>query len=705
VSGEGEPSDPEKGGVGICVSGGGLRAASFGLGALQALQDRRGLLRGPNAARYLSAVSGGSYIAGAYTLVNCGAEIELHDGAKGVDPTVDAPPFAPDSPEGEHLRRHCRYMAEEGALGFTITFLVLILLNLAAIVSLVVFTGVYLGDLSGLATAVLPTAIASPDGVALLQWGIAVASIGYLWFLLGRDHSLSGVAKPLAWLLAGLSGVVAVLGAGALVARMEAIAPLASPDWARDHWLEIGLAVAGVIAFVALTALLGVWFKHVALLPRLRRFGLALLTRWLIIAIGILLVSWVAVAAFKVFSDPTPVPWQVGVCLLALAGPLGASKVVDRASPHLAYRDRLNRCFSVVRDEHGRVHAPADPRAIKLTDLSPPQPGSENSFPELLICAAVNVSDVGATPAGSNVLSCVFDCSSMEVPEVADASFAMANLERLRRPTRLWPEWGPAVNLASAVAMTGAAVSPAMGKRTIVDMRALFTVLDIRLGVWLPNPLNQDVREGLPEEAKEEKRVTVGVGALLRELFGFHSEGAQQIYVTDGGHYDNLGLVELLRRECEEIWCIDASGDKPGRATALAEALLTASGELGAHVDIDLRAFERVPDSPLRAPVLKSNHVSGTVRYANGTQGKLHVVKLGITARTPSTLREYRRIDRRFPHHSTLNQIYRAERFDAYRELGWSSTQEALTAQPVSAQGLIAAPPPASDGRAPAQAS
>jgi predicted acylesterase/phospholipase RssA len=55
-------------GDGICLSGGGVRAAAFSLGVLQTLQSRRSLLYGPRSATYLSAVSGGSYIAASYVL-------------------------------------------------------------------------------------------------------------------------------------------------------------------------------------------------------------------------------------------------------------------------------------------------------------------------------------------------------------------------------------------------------------------------------------------------------------------------------------------------------------------------------------------------------------------------------------------------------------------------------------------------------------
>jgi hypothetical protein len=683
-----------------------LRAASFGLGALQALQQRLGLLRGERAARYLSAVSGGSYIAGAYTLANRGDSVSLEGGGKGAAPTPEQPPFAPDSPEAEHLRRHCRYMAEEGALGFTLGFLVLIVFNLCAVIAVVAFAGVYLGDGGAFTSLFLPNSIGAPDGTAWMQWALVAAGFATIFYL-GRDKGVPKERSDTRPLLGMATGLLLALATAPIMARLDSVPVLSEPAWVSEHARGILVVLGGVLGFVALTALLGAWLKHVALLPRLRRFGISLLTRWLILVVGALLVSWVATATYRLFTHPEldPPAWKFGLVLLAFAGPLFASKIIDRGSPHFVYRDRLNRCFSIVRDRDGGARPPRDPRAIKLTDLMPPPPGCPDSYPELLICAAVNVSDVGATPAGSNVLSCVFCGGGMEVPEVRDARVEMKDLELLRRPTRFGPGWGPAVNLASAVAMTGAAISPAMGKRTVADLRALFAVFDVRLGVWLPNLINEDIRAELPKRAEKRTKVKVGVRALIREIFGWHSERAKQIYVTDGGHYDNLGLIELLRARCEEVWCIDASGDKPGHATALSEAVLTASGELGVHIEIDLDRFARLESSPLRAPVLKNTHANGWIHYPDGAIGRLHVVKLGITERTPSVLREYRRSDRRFPHHSTINQIYRAERFDAYRDLGWASTQEALESEGYPDPALsVPVPAPTSDGKDPVPA-
>ena len=93
-----EPADPRR--RGVCCSGGGVRSAAFNLGALQALQDKDELQK----TEYLSAVSGGSYIASAFCMVaktreQAGLDPALFSRQKGL-------PFAPGTPEEQYLRNH-----------------------------------------------------------------------------------------------------------------------------------------------------------------------------------------------------------------------------------------------------------------------------------------------------------------------------------------------------------------------------------------------------------------------------------------------------------------------------------------------------------------------------------------------------------------------------------------------------------------------
>ena len=66
--------------------------------------------------------------------------------------------------------------------------------------------------------------------------------------------------------------------------------------------------------------------------------------------------------------------------------------------------------------------------------------------------------------------------------------------------------------------------------------------------------------------------------------------------MTDGGHYDNLGLVEVLRHRCRVVFCIDASGDTPPVTGALADAITLAHEELGIEIKLNDQ-FALVPGS------------------------------------------------------------------------------------------------------------
>ena len=99
------PGSPPHG-AGICLSGGGLRAAYFGLGAIQQLQLERELLFGQRSADYLSVVSGGSYIASTFVL-------NAEHLAEGESQSPE-PPLAPGTPEEAHVLQGGRYLIEDG---------------------------------------------------------------------------------------------------------------------------------------------------------------------------------------------------------------------------------------------------------------------------------------------------------------------------------------------------------------------------------------------------------------------------------------------------------------------------------------------------------------------------------------------------------------------------------------------------------------
>jgi hypothetical protein len=212
-------------------------------------------------------------------------------------------------------------------------------------------------------------------------------------------------------------------------------------------------------------------------------------------------------------------------------------------------------------------------------------------------------------------------------------------------------------------------------------------LLDLRLGVWLPNPRRVAEARRQPDGTYRYPSRPRPV-YLVRELLGLNRRNARYLYVTDGGHYENLGLVELIRRRCGWIWCVDASGDAIDTFNTLGEALALARSELGVVVDISPEA-DMAPDPKVSAdraelgkpPWARSTFACGTLTYPDGTTGTLVVVKAGVTAGAPWDVQSFYERHPQFPCDPTLNQLFTAERFDAYRALGTYSMQSAWAAR------------------------
>ena len=145
------------------------------------------------------------------------------------------------------------------------------------------------------------------------------------------------------------------------------------------------------------------------------------------------------------------------------------------------------------------------------------------------------------------------------------------------------------------MAISGAAFASAMGSQTRF-YEVFLAIANARLGAWLPNPrfvaLKRDNLDnwtipGFPARRR--------LSYFAREIFGIHPSTGRLLLCTDGGHYDNLGLVELLRRRCKVIYCIDASGASQPLADALAGAITLAREELGVEITLTSQALDLVP--------------------------------------------------------------------------------------------------------------
>lgn len=154
-------------------------------------------------------------------------------------------------------------------------------------------------------------------------------------------------------------------------------------------------------------------------------------------------------------------------------------------------------------------------------------------------------------------------------------------------------------------------------------------------------------------------------GALyvLREGFGVASLGHRFVYVSDGGHWENLGLVELLRQRCTDILLVDAT--RNDNLSDLGRAIQIARSELGVVVEIDADALKLGPDG-----LARSDLAFGQATYPDGMRASLTVARKVLTESSPQHLLWLRDRDSRFPNHPTSDQFLSDELFEGYRSLG-----------------------------------
>lgn len=228
------------------------------------------------------------------------------------------------------------------------------------------------------------------------------------------------------------------------------------------------------------------------------------------------------------------------------------------------------------------------------------------------------------------------------------------------------------LDIATAVAVSGAAVSSNMGSQSMRPLSLLLGALNVRLGYWFPNP----------RMIKSPKSLRPSLWYFLAETFGKMEEGRNTIYLTDGGHLENLGVYELLRRRCRLIVAIDAEADQDLSFRSLVTLQRYARIDLGARIDLKWSKISETSKLAMTDPAQRSQgpHCAiGTIEYDGGGHGVLVYVKLSVTGDENDYIRDYNVRNPAFPHESTGDQFFSEEQFEAYRALGFHAVNGMLS--------------------------
>jgi len=252
--------------------------------------------------------------------------------------------------------------------------------------------------------------------------------------------------------------------------------------------------------------------------------------------------------------------------------------------------------------------------------------------------------------------------SGFEIPKTERQS-ATADKEITRQSFRQTANYGypnGGIHIGTAAAISGAAANPNMGFHSSPAAAFLMTVFDVRLGWWLGNPKSN--------ATWQKSGPTFGLGYLIKELLGLTNERGGFVNLSDGGHFENLGIYELVRRRCRFIVACDAEEDHDLGFGGLGNAIRKCREDFGVKIEIDVGQIRSSADTKLS----KSHCVVGKIKYPDrpGVDGILVYLKSSLTGDEPEDVGEFKFHHPEFPHDSTANQWFTESQFESYRQLG-----------------------------------
>ena len=212
------------------------------------------------------------------------------------------------------------------------------------------------------------------------------------------------------------------------------------------------------------------------------------------------------------------------------------------------------------------------------------------------------------------------------------------------------------VPLGQAVAISGAAVSSNMGYNTSPLVAFLLTMFNVRLGWWFPNP---------GRRAWSHRGLSFSLYYLVMELLGIAGEKRFFLNASDGGHFENLGIYELVRRRCRLIIACDAECDEALQFGGLGNVIRICETDFGAIIDIDVKSIR-----PQKDGLSLAHCAVGQIKYSSGDIGLLIYLKASITGDEDVSIAQYRSSHPSFPHETTANQFFSEDQFESYRGLG-----------------------------------
>jgi hypothetical protein len=685
----------------LCISGGGVRSASFGLGILQGLA-RCGLLE---KFHYLSTVSGGGYI---------GAWLSTWIKRDGIGRVMAALKHTRFEPQAvRNLRNHSTYLTEKSGpmFGGASTWLVSYLWQLMAFwlmlglsaAAVLLLPGLWFALLSwhpmdagnhcapicaACAAVTILYVISDLPGLGNQRWSQGRFVTFFLIPLFGFAYAFT------TWRIwvppESTRSVVDVVGASAAVASLSLLLGMIlfirprfrprQPYWKYVwKWLLFAIplsVITGALSSYSVTAVavrsptsailfappvLGLMvFVTAIVFPAVLASARPDDQEWVNIAGSAVFLS----ALFLVFATwlniryggyPTVSPshdvlqWVILVILTLV---LGRVININRLSQQANYRNRLVRAYLGASNPNRQPHPLTGMDAtddVHLAQLL-------NQRPFHVVNMALNISR-GTTRKSESFVMTPLHCGS-----------ALLGF----RPTA---EYARGVSLGTAVGISGAAVEPGFIGGRSRFRRAALMLFNARLGMWFGNPGSAG------RFTWRRTRPRFAISSCIQEMFGLATENGRYVRLSDGGHFENLGLYEMVLRRCHFIVVSDASEDPEFYFPDLGEAVRKIRIDFGIPIDFNVMTiYPRSAINDLKTP--GHNCAIGRIRYSavdgsTAPDGIIVYIKPVIYGAESRDIYAYLKMSDTFPHEGTTDQFFSESQFESYRMLG-AHTMELL---------------------------
>jgi len=660
---------------GIALSGGGIRAASFSLGVMQSLAKHNKLEQ----FEYLSTVSGGGYLGGALSWLWSGKWREGTDSKREFGTTDKNFPFGVDARHSNddtemdkdqallmrHVRQNgCYLNPGDGLTGLSLLGVILRGM-LMGFITLIVLAS-FLFSVMHLVIERLPENFNTLTSVEICLTAIVFYVISLLIStlisLIFTNDSCAESAYKLrrSWeiYISTLMQIILIIFIISVVFILN--------DFVTEEIHGIGGVSAMIGAALA-------WFSQTKDKSKLFNYipsSLMVNMGVFIMLLGLLVlsdrISQIILLQTVESSSLVLFYYQFSFAVIILI--LAKLMPINKISIHRYYRDRLMETFNP--DVSDILSSKKTVLASKANtaSLNDCLSQKKNTMPyhiinSNLILVGSKISKFKGRGGDNFILSPLFSGSNATGWR---SSEQFAN-NSITLPTAVAIS-GAAANSDSGVAGSGLTIKPLIS--------AIMTIFNLRLGYWVVNP-NPEVQ---PNQKTMPSFLNPGFwGVTGRNKI---NETSKFIQLSDGGHFENLAMYELIRRHCKLIVCSDAEQDNEFSFSSLANIIEKARVDFGVKIKIsatDLDSLKYSEDKTRNIIFANKGYIVADIIYPGSeAAGKLIYIKTTLTADIPAELLSYKKSHPAFPDETTADQFFNEKQLEAYRVLGLHFTDSLI---------------------------